>query len=226
MEILDIDLPAVAPVVVPAIAALLLVASSRLWPVLRTVITIAHEGGHVVIGLLVGRRLRGIRLHSDSSGVTLSRGRPTGPGMVATAFAGYVAPSVAGLATAALVAVDQHAALLVIVVVLLAAMLIAIRNVFGVVAIVATGAVLVAARWYAPEPTAQATASVLAWFLLFGGLRAVTELQRTRRSPRSRDSDADQLARLTSVPAIIWVALFALIAIGALVASTALLLRA
>lgn len=226
MDNLDIDLLGSAPVVVPAVTALLLVTSPRLWPLLRTVITIAHEGGHVAAGLLVGRRLRGIRLHSDSSGVTLSRGRPTGPGMVATAFAGYVAPSVAGLATAALVAVDQHAALLVTGVVLLAAMLVAIRNVFGVVALVATGAVLVAARWYAPEPVQQATASVLAWFLLFGGLRAVAELRRSRRSPRSRDSDADQLARLTPIPAAVWVATFALIAVGALTAAIAVLLRA
>jgi hypothetical protein len=66
---------------------------------------------------------------------------------------------------------------------------------------------------------------LLAWFLLVGGLRAVFELQRTRRSSRSRDSDADQLARLTSVPGVVWVGMFALVAIGALVGATALLLR-
>ena len=37
-------------------------------------VTIAHEGGHAVAALLTGRRLRGIRLHSDTSGLTLSAG--------------------------------------------------------------------------------------------------------------------------------------------------------
>ena len=42
-----------------------------------------------------GRRLDGIRLHSDTSGLTVSRGKPTGIGMVLTAAAGYTAPSAA-----------------------------------------------------------------------------------------------------------------------------------
>ena len=210
----------------PVAGALLLAVPRRPWRWLRTVITIAHEGGHVVAGLLVGRRLRGIRLHSDASGLTLSRGRPTGPGMVLTAFAGYVAPSLLGLVTAALVSAGYFAVPLVVAIVCLAAMLIAIRTVFGVVAVVLLGAALVAVRWYTPEPVQQAVAALLAWFLLVGGLRAVFELQRTRRSSRTRDSDADQLARLTSVPAVVWVAAFALVAMGALVGATALLLRA
>ena len=42
-----------------------------------------------------GRRLAGIRLHSDTSGLTVSRGKPTGIGMILTAAAGYTAPSAA-----------------------------------------------------------------------------------------------------------------------------------
>ena len=38
------------------------------WRVSRNAITIAHEGGHGLIALLTGRRLDGIRLHSDTSG--------------------------------------------------------------------------------------------------------------------------------------------------------------
>ncbi|MDO3398399.1 M50 family metallopeptidase, partial [Nocardioides sp. SOB44] len=61
-------------------------------------------GGPAVVGVLVGRRLLGIRLHSDTSGVTLSRGRPRGPGMVAMLAAGYLAPAVVGLGAALLLA--------------------------------------------------------------------------------------------------------------------------
>lgn len=212
-----------AVVVVTAVAALVLVASRRSWRVLRTVVTIAHEGGHAITALLVGRRLTGMRLHSNTSGVTLSRGRPSGPGMVATAFAGYVAPCLLGLGIAALAGTDQYLVPLVVCLVLLVGMLLTIRNVFGFLVIVVVGAVLVAVTWYLPERFAQASVSLLAWFLLFGGLRAVTELPHSRRARRGRESDADLLARLTHVPALIWIAMFAIVAVAALVATGALL---
>lgn len=211
-------------VLATAVLALLLVVPDRSWRVLRTVVTIAHEGGHAVTALLVGRRLTGMRLHSDTSGVTLSRGRATGPGMVATAFAGYAAPCLLGLGIAALAVTEWYLVPLFICLVLLVGMLLAIRNVFGFLAVIATGAALVAVTWYVPEQYQQASVSLLAWFLLFGGLRAVGELPRSRRSGRIRESDADILARLTRVPALIWIGLFVVVAVGSLVASGALLL--
>jgi hypothetical protein len=66
-------------------------------------------------------------------------------------------------------------------------------------------------------------AYLAAWFLLFGGLRPVAELARGRRQRWSRGSDADQLARLTGVPAGLWVTVFLLVALGALVLGAALL---
>lgn len=60
-----------------ALVALGCIAWAPVWRVTRHVVTVVHEGGHGVVALLVGRRLSGIRLHSDSSGLTVSRaGRP------------------------------------------------------------------------------------------------------------------------------------------------------
>src|SRR5215469_15918365 len=84
----------------------------------------AVVAGAGIIALLVGRRLRGIRLHSDTSGVTLSRGKPHGPGMVATAAAGYLAPPLLGFACATLLAFGHITALLWLTVLVLIAMLI------------------------------------------------------------------------------------------------------
>src|SRR5699024_11236829 len=61
--------------------ALLVVILPLPWRISRTVVTIVHESGHALTGFAVGRRLRGIRLHSDTSGVTVSRGRRSGPGI-------------------------------------------------------------------------------------------------------------------------------------------------
>ena len=67
-------------------------------------------------------------------------------------------------------------------------------------------------------------AAALCWFLLFGGLRAVRELRRSRRRGRPGDSDADMLAGLTRVPAGLWSAMFRLLAGAAVVAAAWILL--
>src|SRR5260370_27543793 len=75
------------------LVALVVVLNTGTWRLAGQVITIAHEGGHALVSVLSGRRLDGIRLHSDSSGVTYSRGRRNGPGLVLTAAAGFIIPS-------------------------------------------------------------------------------------------------------------------------------------
>ncbi len=189
----------------------------RAWKVSRHVITIAHEGGHAVVGLLAGRRLAGIRLHSDTSGVTVTSGRPRGIGMVATVAAGYVMPSLLGLGAAWLVASRHIGALLLCSVILLAAMLVAIRNVFGVISVGVCAAAVAGALWFG-SVTLQATlAWTVAWFLSLGGPRPIWELRRSRRRRRTGStSDADQLAALTHLPAPVWVAAFAAVALLAL----------
>ena len=72
--------PDASVVVATGALALVLVALPAAWRVTRHVVTIAHEGSHGVAALVSGRRLAGIRLHSDTSGLTLSRGRSRGPG--------------------------------------------------------------------------------------------------------------------------------------------------
>jgi hypothetical protein len=204
----------------PAVA-LLAVGHHGLWRVSRTVVTIAHEGGHALIAVLTGRRLSGIRLHSDTSGLTVSVGRPTGPGMVLTGFAGYVAPSLLGLGAAALVAAGWIRALLWLGVALLLTTLVHVRNVFGALAVLLTGAGIGLVTWYGSPEVQLVFCNMLAWFLLFGGLRAVRELARGRRGQARQgyarvDSDADQLARLTGLPAWTWVGLFTVIALASI----------
>jgi hypothetical protein len=207
-----------------AAVALLVVSDLRTWLLARHVVTLAHEGGHAGIALLSGRRVHGIRLHSDTSGLTLSYGRPTGPGMVATAAAGYLAPSVLGLAAAAGLATGRVAATLAAFLVLVVAVLVAVRNVFGVVSALTTALVLVVVVIWAPPALEAAFAFTLTWFLLLAGPRPVIELQRKRRHGQAPTSDADQLARLTRLPGLFWVGVFLVLTLGAAAAGSYLLL--
>lgn len=205
---------------VPTIAAAIALAAVLLrgpWRLTRTVITIVHEAGHAVVAVLSGRRLQGIMLHSDTSGVTVSRGKRTGPGMVLTALAGYPAPAVLGLLFSVLIVLDRSAMVLVIAAVLLLGVLVMVRNAFGVVAVVATAGILGVLAYFGTTDIKAALVSVIAWFLLFGSLRAVFELQSKRRRGTARDSDADQLGRLTGVPAMLWVLVMGVIAVLCLV---------
>jgi hypothetical protein len=200
-----------------ALIALALVWQHSAWRLLRNVVTIAHEGGHAVIALLSGRQLTGIRLHSDTSGLTESRGRAHGPGMVLTLFAGYPTVSLLGLGGAALVSNDLVRVMLWVSIGLLLLMLVALRNAYGVLSVVITGAALFAVSWFA-NPTWQALCcELLSWFLLIGGLRPIFELGSKRRRGRASESDADQLERLTGMPAGGWMFLWFVVGAAALV---------
>jgi hypothetical protein len=196
--------------------ALAVVLSSRVWPVARNVVTIVHEGGHALMALATGRRLTGVRLYRTTAGETVSAGRPDGPGIVLTTAAGYPAPSLLGLGAAALLAVGHLTAMLLLSLLLLAGLIIAIRNAYGMLAVLVTGGAVAAVCLYAPAEVQAGFGYTMTWFLLLGGVRPVIELQRSRRHNRSRRSDADQLARLTLLPGGAWVAIFGLVAVAAL----------
>ncbi len=206
-----------------ALAALVVVVNTGSWRVAGKVITIAHEGGHALVSVLSGRRLDGIRLHTDSSGVTYSRGRRTGPGLVLTAAAGYVMPSLLGAGAAWLLAARHLTAMLWLALVLLAATFLAIRNLFGALAVLLTAGAVFAVSYYATPAVQAGFAYLAAWFLLFGGVRPVLELARGRNRRWARGSDADQLARLTGAPAGLWITLFVLVAFAALIVGVGLL---
>lgn len=191
-----------------ALVALAVVSVQPTWRITRNAVTIAHEGGHGLVALLTGRRLDGIRLHSDTSGLTVSRGKPTGLGMVLTAAAGYTAPSLLGLAGAWLLTTGHITALLWGATALLLAMLIMIRNVYGALSLIVTGGAFFAVSWLAEPEVQSVFAYGVVWFLLFGGVRPVFELQVKRRYGGAGDSDADQLRRLTGAPALVWLLLF------------------
>jgi len=206
------------------LVALVLVLHSGLWRLAGKVITVAHEGGHALVSLMSGRQLEGIRLHADSSGVTRSRGKRTGPGLVATAAAGYISPSVLGAGAAWLLDARHVTGMLWLTFALLVATLLVTRNAFGVLAVLASAGGVLAVALFASVVIQAGFAYSSAWFLLFGGLRPVLELPRRQVKGRAGLSDADHLFRLTRIPTGLWVALFHLVSLAALVGGGLLLL--
>ncbi|MGW0951253.1 M50 family metallopeptidase [Streptomyces sp. NPDC002545] len=209
--------PDVWVVLATAAAALAVVVPHGLWRVSRNAITIAHEGGHGLVALLTGRTLTGIRLHSDTSGLTVSRGKPHGIGMILTAAAGYTAPPLLGLGGAALLATGRITLLLWAATALLVAMLVMIRNAYGALTVLLTGGTFLLVSWLTGPQVQAAFAYAVVWFLLLGGVRPAFELQAKRARGGAGDSDADQLSRLTHVPAALWLFLFHAVSLCSLI---------
>ncbi len=205
-------------VLVTAALALILVGYRPLWRITRAAVTVAHEGGHALFALLTGRRLHAITLHTDTSGLTVSSGKPTGPGMILTAMAGYPAPALLGVGYAALLGSGRVSVMLWATLAMLVAVLVKVRNVYGLLTVLVLGALVFGVSWYGSDLLQAGFAYLAAWFLLAAAVRPVLELQRgRRRQPGRTDSDADQLARLTHLPALLWVLFFALVCLAAAV---------
>ncbi|MFW6597937.1 M50 family metallopeptidase [Propionibacteriaceae bacterium Y2011] len=206
--------PAPEPYVIAGIAVVaLVIVASPAWPAVRMLATITHEGGHALVGLLTGRRLTGIKLNRDTSGVTISKGAPSGPGMVATLLAGYPAPAITGLGAALLLNAGYAVGMLWLAVGLLGLMLLMMRNFYGILVILVVGTAVVLVSWFL-SPTWQSwIAYGVCWLLLWSAPRPVVEVA---RHPE-RGSDVAQLRRLTRIPTGVWLfgfVTFTVVAVG------------
>jgi hypothetical protein len=203
-------------VLATGVLALLLVLVPATWPRVRLGVTVVHEAGHALVAVLVGRRLRSIRLHSDTSGLTVSRGKPRGPGMVAMLAAGYLAPAALGLLAALLLADGRSVGLLWLLVLLSAGLILWVRNGYGVLVLLVGGAAVLVVTWYGNGQVQSVAAYLIAWLLLLAAPRPLVELLTAGRR-RGRTSDADQLAGLTRLPAMLWILLLLLANLAGLV---------
>ncbi|MBZ5734547.1 M50 family metallopeptidase [Nocardioides sp. TRM66260-LWL] len=217
-----VPVPDAATVLGTGAVAVLLVLAPATWPRVRLGVTVVHEAGHAVAAVLVGRRLAGLRVHQDTSGLTLSRGRPRGPGMVAMLAAGYAAPALLGVAAATALAAGRPLLLLWGLTLLAALLLPWVRNLYGlaVVALLVVG--LGAVAWAAPLDARVAAAYLLAWTLLLAAPRPLVELARAGRR-RWAGSDVRQLADLTPLPAGAWLTLLLLGSLAGLAVGVATL---
>lgn len=216
--------------------------SDQVWEKVKFSSTLIHEIGHSVTALLTGRRLHGLKVHSDSSGVSVSSGRDKGVGMLLTVVAGYPAPSLLALFMSFLLSIDYAGMALTLYHTLLLFGLLSVRNAFGLwtvlTTILATIGITVWNNPYAVSIT------VLALIILYGvgGIRgtialikvhgarwngAIPKQQRIEQQKSSKDSDASQAARLTlyTVPTWIWIIGFLLFNVASFGLSVWLLLR-
>lgn len=168
---------------------------------------IVHEAGHAAAALITGGRVEVVELADTQSGVTTTV-RPHGFPALATSFAGYAAPPLAGLGVAALLVSGQAPLVLAFGVVLAVLVLLVSRDVITIGLVLVFGLAMGLVLWFA-------AAGVQVWFacgilglLLTHSAVAVMQLTvewfRTEPGEQPEDNDALALYRETGVTPYAW----------------------
>ncbi len=191
--------------------ALALIVVRPLWLIARVAVTLVHELGHALTGIIAGRKFTGFRINVDMSGHALTKGKPRGFGLVATTWAGYPSPAIVGTALIMLALGGWAAPAISVCLAVLVFALIRVRS--FLTAVVMLGAIAgTGALWWWGADLLQAQVLVGAGLvLLVGAWRHVGAVARSSDT----GSDAAALARLTGVPRAVWLATFVLV-LGAL----------
>jgi hypothetical protein len=183
--------------------------------------TFAHEGGHMLAAVGTMRRLTGYWIYERTSGLRgLTRHEGPQPAFanVVVSVAGYLVPSLLGLAGAALIAAGNPWAVLVASVVFSLLALLPARNPLAftipLLAVLGLGAALLEGTG-----TVQAFAAAgVVWFLLIVGLVESYQLP-------SNGGDAASLASRTLIPGFVWKLFWLSVSLISLIVGGQLLLR-
>lgn len=183
------------------------VAIPPVWQMLRTGVTLVHEFGHAVIGVVCGRRFTGFVVRGDMSGETVTVGPARGFGVILTTWAGYPAPALFGAGLVAAAAYGWASIMLTVVLVVLVFSLIRIRSVYTALVMLTVLAGVGALWWWRLDLLQVAVLMATGAFLIMGAWRQCWTVARSTH----RGSDPARLATLTRLPRLLWLATFWLV---------------
>ena len=213
---------AAGALVLAVLVALLVVLTPSIWLRLRIAVTLVHELGHAVVGVLCGRRFTGFVVRGDMSGHAVTVGPARGFGRVATTWAGYPVPPLVGLLMLYAVSTGYAAALLFACLLTLVLVLVFVRSAGTRLGVRAGGAGGGARGWGGPDDGQALVVTVTGLVLLAGGWRHLGAVASAGR--RDTGSDAVVLGGLTGIPTWVWLGTFAAVHAAATWAAATLLL--
>jgi hypothetical protein len=213
-------LPASQAMLIGLMAAIVVYARI-VWSVVSHAETVVHEGAHALAGVVAGRRIRSVKINTDGGGAT-KMAPDTGFGFGVAAAVGYIGPSAAGLIAVGLISIGRIVAVLGLGLLLLAAMLLIVRNFFGLIVILICGALLYLIVSYTTTGVQTVIAYGVTWFLLISGPKVASS---AARKPKDV-TDAGILGGMTFLWPSAWCFLWLVGTIAALVVGGAILIRA
>ncbi|MEJ2871595.1 M50 family metallopeptidase [Actinomycetospora sp. OC33-EN08] len=204
-----IDVSIVGEPVVYGAGFIVLIAFLLIGEWAGSVVTVAHEGGHMIMSVLT---LRGFEHFSMTDGDNAGTKAPThwGVGYYLVSLAGYFTPPLLGLGAAAVLARGNAWAVLVGAVVLLAIAFVYAKGGLANLVTAIAAAVVVLVLWRGTPLLQAALAASVVWLLLLGGVRASVQMS------RDTGSDAWRMQSSTFVPAVVWQAIWVTTALACL----------
>ena len=170
------------------------------WSLVRLLVTLVHELGHALVGVLCGRRFTGFVVNGDMSGHAVTVGPAKGAGRVVTTWAGYPAPAVVGAAVIVAAGRGWAAPVLALALPVLLVALVRARSALTAVVTVSLLAAVGSAWWWRSDPLQARLLVGVGLVLLVGAWRHLAAVL----GDRSRTSDPAVLARLTGIPRLLW----------------------
>ena len=176
----------------------------RPWKYVRHGVTWVHEGGHAVAALLVGGRIRGMRLNHDTSGRTTTAIPVSNFRQAIVSYWGYPAPAAFGTLLALGVWSGYVLASLAFVALLAIVTVFLIRNWWGLLVVATVGILVGLTAWVIPARYAAWPVVGIATFMLWGSLRSMTETVRARKhrqlDPNDLGNDVYGVSRPLDLP--------------------------
>lgn len=192
--------PSTRMTVASALLGVATVAIPVTWRIVRIVPTVVHETGHAVVGILMGRKVRGFSVSPDMSGETVTVGKKKGLGVTLTTFAGYPAPVVVGAVMVRLALGGRAQVVMAAIAVISCLLFLRSRSLFtlGVTTVLAASS---AALWlWAPPAAVSSCVLASAFMLMAGGWRQWANVARSQ-DPKQ---DPAELELGTGIPMAVW----------------------
>jgi Peptidase M50B-like len=191
--------------------AIALVLVLGFWELAGHAGVIAHEGAHVVGMILFERGVSGVTIDyaGDQHVGATSPPKDASFFSVLATIVGYYGPPLFGLLGAALLVHGTATGVLWVFLLLLGGLLLFVRNLFGALVVVATGALFYLTVTYGSATAQLVVACSWVWLLLISGVVSAFEHFRHGR-------DYGILQAKTWIPGFFWATLSVVVALGAL----------
>jgi hypothetical protein len=205
-----------APVVYAAgFVVLILLALTGSWA--GSLVTVAHEGGHMLLSVLTLRSFRGFTLRDGGGGATSITDDSWGVGDLVQTVAGYLTPPLLGLGGAAVLVRGNAWGVLAAVAFLLAVSFFYAENALAFLVTLVALTTVVLVLWLGALQLQVALAAGAVWLMLLGGVRAAWIMD------PGDGSDAYWMARGTLIPRGVWKLFWITVALACLYAGGRLL---
>lgn len=213
------------PVRVAVLAAVIAwVGAVPMFMVTKYAATVAHEGGHALLGRLMAQKVVSIRLERSGNAATNFGGKLPWLVDIPVTMMGHLGPSAFGLGAAWLAVHGHSAAVFWASLGFLALMLFVVRGPVGWLVVPALLVLAFLVALYAEPPTQALLAHVWAWFLLIAAVEQSLMVMRGG-AYAAKGSDHDELRRLTLLPPALWGVLLLAGSVAALAYGGRMLLR-